>query len=91
MDTVVAERGDVCLYCDYPNSDDVIWLRGSTSIEFGVDSTVCNCRASAAPGQPISLCFDSVQREDADRYICRAQIVFGRVEDCSARLIVAGE
>ena len=80
-----------CLYCDYPSVDDIVWLRGSTAIETGMDSTVCNCRASAAPGQPTSLCFDSVQREDADRYICRATVGFGFAQDCSAQLILAGE
>ena len=80
-----------CLYCDYPSVEDIVWVRGSTSIETGTDTTVCNCRASTSPGQPISLCFDSVQREDADRYICRAQVNFGDVRDCSARLILAGE
>ena len=80
-----------CLYCDYPSVDDKVWLRGSTAIETGTDSTVCNCRASAVPGQPLSLCFDSVQRGDADRYSCRAQLGFGEVRQCSARLILAGE
>ena len=89
MDTVVAEGGSVCLYCDYPDSDDLVWLRGSTSIETGMDSSVCNCVADAGP--PISLCFDSVQCEDADRYTCHAQMGFGRAENCSARLILAGE
>ena len=78
-----------CLYCDYPNVDDVVWLRGSTSIEIGMESTVCNCVADAGP--PRSLCFDSVQREDADRYICRAQVGFNDARVCGAQLILAGE
>ena len=78
-----------CLYCDYPNIDDIVWLRGSTSIETGMDTTVCNCVADAGP--PLSLCFDSVQREDADRYICRAQVGFGNVRECGVQLILAGE
>ena len=78
-----------CLYCDYPNVDDIVWLRGSTAIESGMDSTVCYCEARG--GHPISLCFDSVQREDADRYTCRAQLDFGMTARCSARLILAGE
>ena len=80
-----------CLYCDYLSVDDIVWLRGATAIETGMDTTVCNCRASTSPGQPISLCFDSVQREDADRYTCRAQLGFGSAARCSARLILAGE
>ena len=78
-----------CLYCDFPSVDDIVWLRGSTAIETRMDSTVCNCEARG--GHPISLCFDGVQREDADRYTCRATVRFGEVWDCSARLILAGE
>ena len=78
-----------CLYCDYPNVNDIVWVRDSTSIETGMDTTVCNCVADAGP--PLSLCFDSVQREDVDRYICRAQVGFNVARECGARLILAGE
>ena len=90
MDVVTAEGGMTCLYCDYPNVEDIVWHRGSTSIEAdGMLNEICNCVAS--PGRPISLCFPSVQRDDTDRYTCRATVGIGDVRVCGAQLLLAGE
>ena len=79
-----------CLYCDYPNVEDIVWQRDSTSIEADdMMNNICDCVAS--PGPPISLCFPNVQRDIADRYTCRATISFGTTRECSARLSLAGE
>ena len=89
MDTVTVEGGMACLYCDYPSVEDIVWHRGSTSIEANdMQSDVCNCVAS--PGPPIRLCFPSVQRDDADRYTCHA-LSTGNERICGARLLLAGE
>ena len=89
MDNVTAEGMMACLYCDYSDSDDIRWQRGSTSIDPGMEGDTCNCEAIA--GRPISLCFPSVQREDVDRYTCHAQIGFGDTRICGAQLLLAGE
>ena len=89
MATGIAEGGNVCLYCDYQNSDDVFWQRGSTTIEPGMEQNICNCEARA--DHPIRLCFDSVQRDDADGYTCYAQIGVGDTRVCSEQLSLAGE
>ena len=90
MDVVTAEGGMACLYCDYPNIEDITWHRGSTSIEAdGMLNDICNCVAS--PGRPISLCFPSVQRDDTDRYTCYAMVGIGDTRVCGARLLLAGE
>ena len=90
MDAVAAEGGMACLYCDYPNVEDIVWHRGSTSIEADGDlKEICDCMAS--PGRPISLCFPSVQRDNADLYTCRATLGFGDIRECGAQLSLAGE
>ena len=89
MDVVTAEGGMACLYCDYPDIDDIRWQRGSTSIDPGMEGDICDCEAGAS--RPISLCFGSVQRGDADRYTCYAQVGFGDTRVCGARLLLAGK
>ena len=86
------EGGMECLYCDYPTAEDIVWQRDSTSIEAdGIMNNFCDCVAS--PGRPISLCFPSVQRDNADIYTCRATgiVRIGVVRTCGARLLLAGE
>ena len=90
MDTVAVEGGMACLYCDYSNIENIIWHRDSTSIEAdGMLKDICDCVAS--PGRPTSLCFPNVQRDNADRYTCRAIVGFGDVRVCGAQLLLAGE
>ena len=90
MDMVTVEGGMACLYCDYPNVEDIDWRRDSTAIEAdGMMHDICDCVAS--PGRPISLCFPIVQRDNADIYTCRATVGFGDIRECGARLLLAGE
>ena len=90
MDTVAAEGGMACLYCDYPNVEDIVWQRDSTSIEAdGLMKDICGCVAT--PGRPISLCFPNVQPDNADRYTCLAQVGLGDTRECGARLSLGGE
>ena len=78
------------MYCDYSNVEDIVWQRDFTSIEAdGMINDICDCMAT--PGPPISLCFPDVQRDNADRYTCRATLGFGDTRECSARLSLAGE
>ena len=78
------------MYCDYPNVEDIIWRKDSTSIEAdGMIKDICDCVAT--PGPPISLCFPNVQRDNAILYTCRAQVRPGDTRICGARLSLAGE
>jgi len=90
VDTVVAEGSEACLYCDYPYRNTEQWEKDTTSIRPGEPTDLCDCVASSGI-QPVTLCFNSVSRDDVGEYTCVQQVGFGRALRCTVTLSLAGE
>jgi len=86
----VAEGCEACLYCDYPDQITEQWEKDTTSIRPGEPTDLCDCVASSGI-QPVSLCFNSVSRDDIGDYTCVQRVGFGRALRCTVTLSLAGE
>jgi len=86
----VAEGCEACLYCDYPDQITEQWEKDTTSIRPGEPTDLCDCVASSGV-QPVSLCFNSVSRDDICDYTCVLRVGFGRALRCTVTLSLACE
>ena len=86
----MAEGCEACLYCDYPDQITEQWEKDTTSIRPGEPTDLCDCVASSGV-QPVSLCFNSVSRDDVGDYACVQQVGIGSLLRCTVTLSLAGE